>query len=344
MGRFSELIANYYRSKSMRQTPWLILLMLFLLGTGGDRFAAAAPVAVVNAGFEDISGESPTNEFTFGPLSGWDLYDPEGITSGGAGATFFIGTLTPFEPDPIGSPGVYSFFDDGAAEGGRVGIAFNFFGSGDQGEYGMVQTLSETLEAYTIYTLEVDVGNIASGTSMGGGFFNLDGLPGYRVDLLAGGELIDQDNNLLFGSIADGQFGMSSFSFSTGAAHAQLGQALGIRLVNLNEVDPSAPNADLEVDFDNVRFSAVPAVAGDYNFNGTVDAADYTVWRDAFESGSGGLDADGNDDGTIDLVDHAFWASRFGDTVVSGVTVPEPSTVVLLFGAIVGLASRYAAR
>ena len=109
----------------------------------------AAPLAVVNPGFEDISGESPFNEFTFGPLTGWDLYDPGSLTDGGAGPAYFIGTLTPFEPDPGGSPGVYAFFPAGAAEGQRVGIAFSFSGSGGQGEWGLVQTLAATLEADT---------------------------------------------------------------------------------------------------------------------------------------------------------------------------------------------------
>ena len=62
----------------------------------------AVPVAVVNQGFEDITGENPTNEFTFGTLNGWDLYDPGTNTSQGDGPTYFIGTLTPFEPDPVG--------------------------------------------------------------------------------------------------------------------------------------------------------------------------------------------------------------------------------------------------
>ena len=57
--------------------------------------AEAAPLTVVNPGFEDLSGEVVFNEFTFGPLNGWSLYDPANITSGGAGNTFFIGTLTP---------------------------------------------------------------------------------------------------------------------------------------------------------------------------------------------------------------------------------------------------------
>ncbi len=212
-------------------------------------------VSVVNSGFEDISGESASNEFTFGPLNGWDLYDPNAITGGGEGGTFFIGTLTPNAP---------TNFTSGAAEGLRVGIAFNFAGSGNLGEYGMQQTLAESLEANTNYLLQVEIGNIASGTAQSGTFFDLDGFPGYRVDLLAGGVLLNQDDNTLNGVIGEGAFGTSTVSFSTGASHAQLGEALQIRLVNLNQVDASFPDANLEVDFDNVRLSmtAVPEPSG----------------------------------------------------------------------------------
>ncbi len=208
----------------------------------------AAPVLVINGGFEDISGEDDFNEFTFGPLSGWDLYDPGFITSGGAGSTYYIGTLTPNPP---------TNFTAGAAEGQRVGIGFNFVGSGNQGEYGFQQTLAATLQANTRYNLDVEIGNIASGTAVNNQFFDLNGFPGYRVDVMAGGVLVAQDNNSLAGLIAEGTFGTSSIEFTIGAAHAQLGQALQIRLVNLNQIDPMFPGANLEVDFDDVRLRAV---------------------------------------------------------------------------------------
>jgi hapalindole H/12-epi-hapalindole U/12-epi-fischerindole U synthase len=205
--------------------------------------ASAAPVTVVNPGFEDLSGETVFNEFTFGPLTGWGLYDPAGITNGGAGNTYFIGTLTPFEPDPVGAPGVFANIPAGAPEGARVGIAFNFANSGGQGEYGFQQTLAATLAANTRYTLDVDIINIASATSRSGQFFNLSGFPGYRVDLMAGGVVLAQDLNSLAGSLSDGQVGTSTLVFTSDAAPAALGMPLAIRLVNLNVVDAADPSA-----------------------------------------------------------------------------------------------------
>jgi len=219
--------------------------------------ALASPLVVVNPGFEDITGEFQFNEFTFGPLPGWDLHDPFGITSGGDGPDFYIGTLTPFIADPVGAPGVYANIPDGAPEGARVGIAFNFRSTGGSGEYGFQQTLAATLAASTRYTLEVDVINIASATSSTGTFFELGGFPGYRIDLLAGDTLLAQDLNSLAGSIDDGAFATSTLVFTSDATPDGLGEALRIRLVNLNLPDPAHLTSDLEVDFDNVRLSAV---------------------------------------------------------------------------------------
>jgi hypothetical protein len=59
---------------------------------------------------------------------------------------------------------------------------------------------------------------------------------------------------------------------------------------------------------------------GDFNDNGSVDTADYTVWRDSFgttvERGSG---ADANGDTMVDAADYAIWKNRFGaDTSLAG--------------------------
>ena len=234
-------------------------------------FLCALPVSaviipVVNHSFEDVAGESSFNEFTFGPLNGWDLHDPGGITSGGDGPTYYIGTLAPQPVGQDGNPEVYEFFPDGAPDGNRVGIAFNFSGSGNTNEYGFVQTLSETVAVNTQYNLRVLVGNIASGDDLGGNFYNLNGFPGYRIELLAidtgannplgSATVLAVDNNSLAGSLAEGTFQESSIVYTATEGAPSLGLNLGIRLVNLNIVDQNATNADLEVDFDNVRLDA----------------------------------------------------------------------------------------
>ncbi|QDV73223.1 dockerin type I repeat-containing protein [Botrimarina mediterranea] len=73
---------------------------------------------------------------------------------------------------------------------------------------------------------------------------------------------------------------------------------------------------------------------GDFNGDGLVDAADYTVWRDAVGTANPSL-ADANRDGQVNASDYEVWASNYGSSS-SGVTstvlqsVPEPTTAVLL--------------
>jgi hypothetical protein len=68
------------------------------------------------------------------------------------------------------------------------------------------------------------------------------------------------------------------------------------------------------------------AVPGDYNQNGVVDAADYTVWRDRL----GQMNSLRNEDpgaatpGLVDEEDYDFWKSRFGATAGSAALTPVP--------------------
>jgi arabinogalactan endo-1,4-beta-galactosidase len=86
-----------------------------------------------------------------------------------------------------------------------------------------------------------------------------------------------------------------------------------------------------------------PELAGDYNTDGIVDAADYIVWRKTLGSTTD-LRANGDDTGAsagvIDQADFDFWKARFGNTLPAGSgsaqrAVPEPSSIVLCVVAIV---------
>jgi PEP-CTERM motif-containing protein len=83
-------------------------------------------------------------------------------------------------------------------------------------------------------------------------------------------------------------------------------------------------------------------LAGDYNRNGIVDAADYTVWRDTLGSTTN-LVADGNGSRTIDAGDYDVWKTNFGNHSGAGASanaaVPEPSTLWMVLSGILAICS-----
>jgi prepilin-type N-terminal cleavage/methylation domain-containing protein/prepilin-type processing-associated H-X9-DG protein len=61
------------------------------------------------------------------------------------------------------------------------------------------------------------------------------------------------------------------------------------------------------------------ALAGDYNENNIIDAADYAVWRDAVTAGFSALpNRDPAKNGLVDEDDFTFWRTHFGETLGAG--------------------------
>ena len=93
-----------------------------------------------------------------------------------------------------------------------------------------------------------------------------------------------------------------------------------------------------------------PPLAGDFNGDHVVNAADYTVWRDSLGESGAGLAADADHNGMIDQKDYLVWKTRFGSVygsaagVESGAgsasAVPEPASVLLQSWALIILANR----
>lgn len=90
----------------------------------------------------------------------------------------------------------------------------------------------------------------------------------------------------------------------------------------------------------NVVLSVIAAgVPGDYNQDGTVNAADYTVWRNYLGSGT----ALANDDTAgVGPDDYDRWKMHFGESAGAGsgslsdsVAVPEPAGLVWLLGTLI---------
>jgi peroxidase len=86
---------------------------------------------------------------------------------------------------------------------------------------------------------------------------------------------------------------------------------------------------------DNVFFAATPGLAGDFNFDGVVDSADYTVWRNALGTSVAPFQgADATGDGLVTTADYEMWKSNFGMVLGADAgglqAVPEPASFVLL--------------
>ena len=83
--------------------------------------------------------------------------------------------------------------------------------------------------------------------------------------------------------------------------------------------------------------SVVGGLAGDFDGNGVVDAADYTIYMDNLGGDSAVLGGNGSGGSTVGQADYLVWKSSFGNTSGSGssAAIPEPSVVSLLLLAIV---------
>jgi hypothetical protein len=77
---------------------------------------------------------------------------------------------------------------------------------------------------------------------------------------------------------------------------------------------------------------AAPGLPGDYNSDGLVNAADYTVWRDSVGTG--------NVIGT-----YAQWSANYGrSAAASSLAIPEPTGVLLVLLIGVGLGAQSSRR
>jgi Glucose / Sorbosone dehydrogenase len=141
-----------------------------------------------------------------------------------------------------------------------------------------------------------------------------------------------------------------------------INSTLGVNSTNINVPVSYAEDAVGNlyiVDYSNASFQANRGeiyrivtnalLSGDYNADGTVDAADYTIWRDTLgQSVTAHSGADGDGSGTIDAGDYTVWASNYGQTVhtpgAAAAAVPEPAAMMLIFQVLGACATMYVFR
>lgn len=86
-----------------------------------------------------------------------------------------------------------------------------------------------------------------------------------------------------------------------------------------------------------------PKTVGDFNGDGVVDLADYTVWRNRLGETGANAVADANHDQVVDSRDYDIWKRNFGRTISfnsnsNSVQVAEPESAMLLVAASVAAA------
>jgi hypothetical protein len=89
----------------------------------------------------------------------------------------------------------------------------------------------------------------------------------------------------------------------------------------------------------------------DYDGNGTVETADYEMWKSQFgDTVAAYAGADGNGDGVVDLADYTVWRNTLGATGIAASSghrsaqVPEPATLFWTLGVLVCFARRIVRR
>jgi hypothetical protein len=78
--------------------------------------------------------------------------------------------------------------------------------------------------------------------------------------------------------------------------------------------------------------SCPAGIGGDFNYDGTVDAADFTVWQDNLGLSASALNGNGSGAATVVQADYQMWKINFGQSTASGSgadPVPEPTTLLL---------------
>ncbi|MEM8865112.1 MAG: hypothetical protein AAGF31_06145 [Planctomycetota bacterium] len=160
-------------------------------------------------------------------------------------------------------------------------------------------TFEGDLELGSTATLEIEIAGTTPGDEHDrievGGFAALEG---------------SLDVTLLDGFIPE--LGDSfAFLFASGAFDASFAAT------NLPDLSAEGLSWELNPGGSTLFLEAVPALEGDYNLDGTVDAADYTVWRDGLGT-------------TFTPSDYDVWVNNFGSTAPASLaTVPEPPAMLL---------------
>jgi hypothetical protein len=248
-------------------------------------------------------GSNPGNNATLSITSGWLDVDEELVIGADDAATASLslsGGILNVPTLSKGAGGSFSF-TGGVLHADTVGFSLTNQGGTLSPGNSIGQTHVEGDLTLTSGTLQIELASESlADTLVVDGLATLGG--NLVVDLLGGFAPTEGSWEII---TAIGGFDGSFASITDGYSVRQLGDSLFLQVGSV--------------------------LAGDYNEDGTVDAADYTVWRDGLGT-------------TYTEADYDVWREHFGETSGSGslagnAAVPEPTAFTLVALAVIALAS-----
>jgi hypothetical protein len=259
-----------------------------------------------------------------------------GSSSVAPGGTLSIGSpYLPFVPSAIGEPepGLNSIeFEYSLASGGAFSGDVEFISRNTVVLVIDQFTGEASLENQSEFDVDIDAYRILSAPAV----LDADGWMPLAVSLGGGGGWTASTGAA--NRLAEGNLFGSSFLVADGGS-LPLGSPINPAMLD-DETDLvlEVSVAGVGSITGGVLFTGVaPDLPGDYNGNGVVDAADYTVWRDRFGQNVALLnEVDGVTPGIVTREDYDEWKARFGNTAGAGSgsgssalaidAVPEPTT------------------
>jgi probable HAF family extracellular repeat protein len=308
-------------------------------------------------GYSDMTGDTTSRAFMWKPTTpggangtmhdlgslggssglGWDINASGQVagysdTTGDAAQHAFL--WTPTMPN-----GVSGTMHDLGSLGGT-----NSDGSGinDSGQVvGSSQTTGDA--AYHAYLWTPMTPGGASGTTLDLG--TLGGLNSYGYRVIADGQVVGGSE-----VAAEVSNYSHAFLYTSGSGMVDLNTLIdplsGWELLDADEINDAGQITGqglIGEDYHAYLLTPVRALAGDYSGNGIVGPEDYNLWKASFGS-IGIFAADGNDNHVVDAADYTMWRDHLGQSAGSGSltngTVPEPSTLLLLFAGTLAMCVR----
>lgn len=225
--------------------------------------------------------------------------------------------------------------------GGSGGLGFNGLNTDFDAETHEIQVEARLLAGNTAETFNVLLGD-SDGTDSGPG----EGSEDY-IFTVATDEFTETDFSTFTIPLGTGSESavVTTFGFTNGGDELQNFDLSQLQ-IQMDAVEDGGTGSGLAIEIARVSIVAIETLDGDFNGDGVVDAADYTVFRDNVGADESVLLGAGDGSGTVDEGDLAVWQGNYGaGTGGVAAAVPEAGSTALLilaasFGAFVGRKAR----